>query len=73
MNYVQRIAQITLLTVVLVFGTLLIVGSFNNIGWSDAHHGESHTGPHYFHLNNGHHDVQHIKHSDYVNGEHGHQ
>lgn len=72
MLHIQRIAQITLLTVVLVFGTLLIVGSFNNIGWSDAHHGESHSGPHYFHLDNGHHDPKTVKHGAYVNGGHGH-
>ena len=72
MLHIQRIAQITLLTVVLVFGTLLIVGSFNSIGWSDAHHGDSHTGPHYYHVANDHHGAMNAKHSAYVNGQHGH-
>ena len=38
----RRIAQVTLLTAVLVFGALLIVGSFNTPSWSDPHHGYEH-------------------------------
>lgn len=38
---VRRIAQITLLTTVLVFGSLLLVGSFDTPVWS--HGGHHHT------------------------------
>lgn len=41
LRHVRRIAQVTLLTAVLVFSTLLVVGSFDSSVWSDAHHGGS--------------------------------
>lgn len=34
-----RFAQVALITVILVFGSLLVIGSFDIPGWSDAHHG----------------------------------
>lgn len=40
LRHVRRIAQVTLLTAVLVFSTLLVVGSFNTPSWSDGHHTE---------------------------------
>ena len=36
-GYMRRIAQVTILTFVLVFGSLLVVGSFDTPGWSHAH------------------------------------
>ena len=39
LNYFRRTAQVIALTFVLVFGTLLMVGSFDVPVWSDSHHG----------------------------------
>ncbi|MYC74670.1 hypothetical protein F4X10_02720 [Candidatus Poribacteria bacterium] len=39
LNYFRRTAQVVMLTFLLVFGTLLMVGSFEMPGWSDSHHG----------------------------------
>ena len=43
LNYFRRTAQVVMLTCVLIFGTLLILGSFETTGWSDSHHGYGHT------------------------------
>ena len=39
LNYFRRTAQVAVLTCVLIFGTLLMLGSFGTTGWSDSHHG----------------------------------
>lgn len=36
---VRRIAQVTLLTAALVFGAMLMIGSFDTPGWAHPHHG----------------------------------
>ena len=43
LTQVKRIAQITALTLVLVFGTLLVVGSFDTPVWSSSDHRGSET------------------------------
>lgn len=35
---VRRIAQVTLLTAALVFGTMLMIGNFDTSGWASSHH-----------------------------------
>lgn len=37
----RRMTQVAILTCMLVFGTLLMVGSFEAPVWSDPHHGKS--------------------------------
>ena len=39
LNYFRRLVQVVVLTFVLVFGTLVMVGSFDTPSWSDSHHG----------------------------------
>ena len=43
LNYFRRTAQVAVLTCVLIFGTLLMLGSFETTGWSDSHHGFEYT------------------------------
>jgi len=66
---VRCIAQVTLLTAVLVFGALLIVGSFDSPGWSDAHHGWEHTWTEYVAFCWIHLDIT-MSHTRYLNGDH---
>lgn len=35
---IRRIAQVTLLTATLVFGTMLMIGNFDTSGWASSHH-----------------------------------
>ena len=35
---IRRIAQVTLLTVALVFGAMLMIGNFDTSGWASSHH-----------------------------------
>ena len=37
-GYMRRIAQVTLLVVLIVFGSLLVIGSFDTPGWSHHHY-----------------------------------
>ena len=37
-RHFRRVAQVVALTCVLIFSTLLMVGSFETLGWSDEHH-----------------------------------
>ena len=39
LNYFRRSAQVAVLTCLLVFGSLLMLGGFETTGWSDSHHG----------------------------------
>ena len=73
MSHVQRVLQVSVVTAVLVFGSLLILGTFDNVGWSDDHHGKSHTGSAYMTKMKDVHELVHQTHSDYVNGQHGHR
>ena len=41
LNYFRRTAQVAILTFVLSFGVLLMIGGFNVPVWSDSHHGYS--------------------------------
>lgn len=41
-RHFRRITQVVALTFVLLFCTLLVVGSFDTLGWSDEHHTHRH-------------------------------
>ena len=72
-TYVRRIVQVTLLTMVLVFGAMLIVGSLDTPGWSDPHHGYSTKGKIHVQIVPWVYAGAEVEHEAYVNGGHGSQ
>ncbi|MYC74671.1 hypothetical protein F4X10_02725 [Candidatus Poribacteria bacterium] len=71
LNYFRRTAQVVMLTFLLVFGTLLMVGSFEMPGWSDAHHGDSYYADVHYKVAWIWYMGKTVLHEDYESGGHG--